>query len=36
MKVGEEGILYTFRYTIATRITSALRWPAMGAILTFY
>ena len=25
------GILYTYRYTISTRMTSALRWAAMRA-----
>ena len=29
------GRLYTNRYTVTTRITSALRWAAMRAILMF-
>ena len=29
------GRLYTYRYTVTTRITSALRWAAMRAILMF-
>ena len=35
MEVGEEGRLYTYRYTVTTRMTSALRWAAMRAILMF-
>ena len=39
-KVREEGLdvgrererLYTYRYTVTTRIASALRWEAMRAI----
>ena len=31
----ERGRLYTYRYTVTTRMTSALRWAAMGAILMF-
>ena len=31
-KGGEER-LYTYRYTITTRVTPALRWTAMRAIL---
>ena len=34
MEVGEEGD-YTYRYTVTTRMTSALRWAAMRAILMF-
>ena len=34
MEVGR-GRLYTFRYTVITRITPALRWAAMTAILMF-
>ena len=33
-KVGR-GRLYTYRYTVTTRMTSALRWAAMRAILMF-
>ena len=29
------GRLYTYRYTVTTRMTSALRWAAMRAILVF-
>ena len=32
---GGRGILYTYRYTVTTGMTSALRWAAMRAILTF-
>ena len=32
---GGEGRLYTYRYTVTTRMTSALRWAAMRAILMF-
>ena len=31
-----EGDLYTFHYTVTTRMTSALRWAAMRAILLFH
>ena len=33
MEVGGEGDYYTYRYTVTTRITPALRWAVMGAIL---
>ena len=33
---GRRGILYTFRYTLTTRMTPALRWAAMTAILMFH
>ena len=33
---GERGRLYTYRYTVTTRITSVLRWAAMRAILMFH
>ena len=37
MGVGEEGLrLYTYRYTVTTRMTPALRWAAMRAILMFH
>ena len=32
---GGRGRLYTCRYTVTTRMTSALRWAAMRAILMF-
>ena len=32
---GEEDYIYTYRYTVSTRMTSALRWAAMKAILMF-
>ena len=35
MEVGGEGDRYTYRYTVTTRMTSALRWAAMRAILMF-
>ena len=37
MEVGEEGdYSYTYRYTVTTRMTYALRWAAMRAILMFH
>ena len=33
---GERGRLYTYRYTVTTRMTLALRWAAMRAILMFH
>ena len=34
--IGEGGErLYTYRYTVTTRMTPALRWAAMRAILMF-
>ena len=33
---GGRGRLYTYRYTVTTRMTPALRWAAMRAILMFY
>ena len=43
MEVGGEGdyipiatlSLYTYRYIVTTRMSSALRWAAMRAILMF-
>ena len=35
MEVGG-GRLYTYRYTVTIRMTSALRWAAMRAILIFH
>ena len=33
---GGEGDYYTYHYTITTRMTPALRWAAMRAILMFH
>ena len=33
---GGEGRIYTYRYTVTTRMTPALRWAAMTAILMFH
>ena len=33
---GGRGRLYAYRYTVTTRMTSALRWAAMRAILMFH
>ena len=33
---GGRGRLYTCRYSVITRTTSALRWAAMRAILMFH
>ena len=33
---GGRGRLYTYRYIVTTRMTSALRWAAMTAILMFH
>ena len=33
---GGKGRLYTCHYTVTTRMTSALRWAAMRAILIFH
>ena len=33
--VGEEGDYITYLYTVTTRMTPALRWAAMRAILMF-
>ena len=35
MEVGG-GKLYTYRYTVTTRMTPALRWAALRAILLFH
>ena len=32
---GGRGRLYTYRYTVTTRMIAALRWAAMKAILMF-
>ena len=36
MEVGGRGLLYTYRYTVTTRVTPALRWASMRAILMFH
>ena len=36
MEVGGEGDYYTYRYTVNTRMTPALRWAAMRAIIMFH
>ena len=36
MEVGGRGRLYTYRYTVTTRMTPALRWAAMRDILMFH
>ena len=38
MKVGEERDVgeEVYRYTVTTRMTPALKWAAMRAILMFY
>ena len=33
---GESRRLYTYRYAVTTRMTPALRWAAMRAILMFH
>ena len=33
---GKREIIYTYRYTVTTRMTPALRWAAMRAILMFH
>ena len=33
---GGRGRLYTYRYTVTTGMTSALRWAAMRALLMFH
>ena len=33
---GDRGRLYTYRYTVTTRMTPALRWAAMRAISMFH
>ena len=35
MEVEEGEIIYTYRYTVTTRVTSALRWAEKRAILMF-
>ena len=34
--VGGGGRLYTYRYTVTTRMTPALRWAATRAVLMFH
>ena len=36
VEVGEEGDCYNYRYTVTTRMTPALRWAVMRAILMFH
>ena len=36
MEVGSRERLYTYRYTVTTRMTPTLRWAAMRAILMFH
>ena len=36
MEVGGEGDYYIYRYTVTTRMTPALRWAVMTAILMFH
>ena len=36
MEVGGGEIIYLSLYTVTTRMTSALRWAAMRAILRFH
>ena len=37
VEVGGEGdYIYTYHYTVTTRMTSGLRWAAMRAILMFH
>ena len=36
VEVEEEGRLYTYCYTVTTRMTPALRWAVMRAILMFH
>ena len=36
MEVGGRGRLHTYRYTVTTRMTPALRWAAMRAISMFH
>ena len=33
---GERGRLYSYRYTVTTRVTLASRWAAMRGILMFH
>ena len=38
MEVGGEGdniYIYTYRYTVTTKMIPALRWAAMRAVLMF-
>ena len=36
MEMGEEGRIYIYGYTVTTRMTFALRWATMRAILIFH
>ena len=33
---GKREIIYTYRYSVTTRMTPALRWAAARAILMFH
>ena len=33
---GKREIVYLYRYTVTTRMTPALRWAAMRAIVMFH
>ena len=33
---GKRELMYTYRYTVTTRMTPALRWAALRAILMFH
>ena len=35
LMLGKREIIYTYRYTVNTRMIPALRWAAMRAILMF-
>ena len=35
-EVGEGGKLYTYHYTVTTRMTPALRWATVRAVLMFH
>ena len=36
MEVVEEGRIYTYRYTVTTRMIPALRWAVTRAIFMFH
>ena len=36
MEVGEEEDYYAYRYTLTARMTSALRWAVVRAVLKFH
>ena len=35
-RLGKREIIYTYGYTVTTRMIPALRWAAMRAILMFH